>query len=104
MTHPTRGPLLKDCLGPLSPANIDAQFCSDWLKDEIRRVFAERDAALARAEAAEKLLAEAAGLMTEWVGHPRASICALFSASRARAFLAKLPAPPGQTRAEGTDA
>lgn len=40
--------------GPLAPDNIDQQFCSDWLKDEIRRVFAERDAANAKlAEARE---------------------------------------------------
>jgi hypothetical protein len=26
-------------LGPLSPSNVDQQFCSDWLKSEIRRLF-----------------------------------------------------------------
>lgn len=27
----------------LTPENIDAQFCSDWLKDEIRNLFKQRD-------------------------------------------------------------
>jgi hypothetical protein len=27
--------------GPLTPDNIDKQFCSAWLQDEIRRVFKE---------------------------------------------------------------
>lgn len=29
---------MSDFTGPLSLENLDAQFCSDWLKDEIRRV------------------------------------------------------------------
>ena len=33
-------------LGQLDLDNVDAQFCSDWLKDEIRRVLKERGTAL----------------------------------------------------------
>ena len=53
--------------GPLSLANLPAQFCSDWLKDEIKRVIAERDSALARLKVAE----EALGFYADRVNHVR---------------------------------
>jgi hypothetical protein len=46
----------KDPTGPLSTENVDWQFCSDWLKDEIKRVLTERDRLEADAHALREAL------------------------------------------------
>lgn len=48
--------------GPLSLENVESQFCSDWLKDEIRRVLKDRDAWKLRSEQLSEHNAQLLGL------------------------------------------
>lgn len=75
-------------LGPLSAANVDQQFCSDWLKDEMRGLFATIDA---RDREIERLNASALNFHAE------------ISAQMSRAEAAEAELVKVQNHARGSD-
>jgi hypothetical protein len=98
--------------GPLSEKNVEHQFCSDWLKDEIKKLFKERaelTEELRRANQREKWGAEAGQAecerwhehvnrdkntllehLEELLLHPKATLCSLLACTRAREAINKI--------------